>query len=169
MLSAHRTGPIQCIEPFSMVFQFYPHPQPSPNFHTTAAKLCYNFVLCSFLGQCRRRRPRKHQRILYRGTSEEVCNFSTVVFAHCAQALFLTDEEISAAFEFFDAKGTGELNPQDLRERMGMFIPSLSMRECKLLVSSEGSFTKDKLRSLLQDNEVTNFDPIAEAFKVCVV
>jgi len=63
-------------------------------------------------------------------------------------------------------KGTGELNAADLRERMSVFVPNLTMRECKLLVSSEGTFTKDKLRGLLLENELTSFDPILEAFKV---
>jgi hypothetical protein len=82
--------------------------------------------------------------------------------------VLLTDAEIDAAFEFFDVKGARELNAQDLRDRLGMFVPGLTMRECKLLVSSDGAFTKDKLRELLIDNELTEFDPIREAFKVCV-
>jgi len=78
----------------------------------------------------------------------------------------VSDTELEAAFQFLDIKGTGEISANDLRERMIHFFPNLSVREAKLLVSCEGPFTVDKLREMLRDNELANFDPIKEAFKV---
>jgi Ca2+-binding EF-hand superfamily protein len=39
-------------------------------------------------------------------------------------------------------------------------------REIKLLLGDGGTFTKDKLRALLANNEMGGYDPIKEAFKV---
>lgn len=53
----------------------------------------------------------------------------------------LTDEEVSAAFEFFDVRGRGTIMPADLRERLAIFYPDLPPKEYKLLIS-EPNFNK---------------------------
>eukprot|EP00698_Gefionella_okellyi_P003634 TRINITY_DN13407_c0_g1_i1.p1 TRINITY_DN13407_c0_g1~~TRINITY_DN13407_c0_g1_i1.p1 ORF type:complete len:226 (+),score=34.67 TRINITY_DN13407_c0_g1_i1:47-724(+) len=78
----------------------------------------------------------------------------------------VSKRELQAAFEFFDQKASGEITAADVRERMSHFYPDLTLRECKLLVSSEGPFTMQKLEMMLHDNELINFDPIREAFKI---
>jgi hypothetical protein len=42
----------------------------------------------------------------------------------------------------------------------------MPLKEYQFLMGGEASLTVDHLRDLLQDNEITGFDPIAEAFKV---
>lgn len=81
----------------------------------------------------------------------------------------ITEAELAQAFAFFDTKNAGVLDAAELRDRMGVFVPNLSLRECKLLVSADGPFTMDRLRDMLVDNELTNFDPIREAFKVPLI
>ena len=40
------------------------------------------------------------------------------------------------------------------------------MREYKFLMNNQSELTLDDLRALLENNEIKNFDPVAEAFKV---
>ena len=42
------------------------------------------------------------------------------------------------------------------------------MREYKFLMNNQSELSMNDLRNLLKDNEITNFDPVAEAFKVRV-
>lgn len=42
----------------------------------------------------------------------------------------------------------------------------MPMREFKFLMGDDTELTLDSLRELLEDNEITDFDPVAEAFKV---
>ena len=52
------------------------------------------------------------------------------------------------------------------QSRLGAFYKNVPMREYKFLMSNKGELTMDDLREMLENNEVTNFDPVAEAFKV---
>ena len=73
--------------------------------------------------------------------------------------------EVEQAFAFFDKSGTGVLRPRDLKSRLSAFYPHMTNKECRFLIS-EPNFTVDKLWSLLENNTVTNFDPVKEAFAV---
>ena len=73
--------------------------------------------------------------------------------------------EVEQAFAFFDKSGTGVLRPRDLKNRLSPFYPHMTNNECRFLIS-EPNFTVDKLWSLLENNTVTNFDPVKEAFAV---
>lgn len=42
----------------------------------------------------------------------------------------------------------------------------MHMREFRFLMGGETEITLDSLKSLLADNEIKGFDPVAEAFKV---
>eukprot|EP00741_Cyanophora_paradoxa_P006467 tig00001003_g6262.t1 len=77
----------------------------------------------------------------------------------------IDEEELRAAFEFFDVNGKGKLTPADLKARLTAFYKNLPVREYKFLIS-EPDFTLKTLTKLLQDNELTNFDPVKEAFKL---
>ena len=43
----------------------------------------------------------------------------------------------------------------------------MGTKDFKFLMGNEKEMTLDSLRDLLLDNEITGFDPVAEAFKVC--
>ena len=76
----------------------------------------------------------------------------------------ISEEELSAAFDFFDVDKTGKLNAAGLKSRLGAFYRNLPAKEIKLLLG-EGNFTKETLRGLLENNDLGAYDPVAEAFK----
>jgi calmodulin len=79
-------------------------------------------------------------------------------------SLQIDEEELEAAFEFFDVEKTGKLTAAGLKQRLGTFYRSLPQKEIKLLLG-DGAFTKETLRGLLQNNDLGAYDPTAEAFK----
>lgn len=80
-------------------------------------------------------------------------------------SLPVNEEELNAAFDFFDVEGRGRLTANDLRVRLSAFYKNLPQKEFKTLIS-EPNFTKETLRNLLANNELGQFDPVKEAFKV---
>ncbi|CAM9204921.1 unnamed protein product, partial [Discosporangium mesarthrocarpum] len=79
--------------------------------------------------------------------------------------VLVTEEELQAAFEFFDVEGRGKITASALRKRLGAFYRNMNAREYRFLMNNKPEMTLDDLREVLMDNEVTNFDPVAEAFK----
>ena len=55
--------------------------------------------------------------------------------------------------------------PADLKQRLGVFYKNLPAREYKFLIS-EPDFNFNTLKKLLVNNELRDFDPVKEAFKV---
>ena len=53
-----------------------------------------------------------------------------------------------------------------LKKRLTAFFPDLTTKDYKYLLSNKKEITIEELRNLLHDNEVKDFDPVAEAFKV---
>lgn len=43
------------------------------------------------------------------------------------------------------------------------------LQEARILMNNKTEMTMDDLKEVLLENEVTNFDPVAEAFKVCMI
>ena len=84
--------------------------------------------------------------------------------AQLGGSLHIDDEEIDAAFEFFDMDRQGKLTTANLKTRLGAFYKNLPAKEIKLLLG-DGAFTKETLKSLLANNELGNYDPTREAFK----
>lgn len=80
--------------------------------------------------------------------------------------VLVTEEELKAAFEFFDVDGHGKITLSALRKRLGVFYKNMPAKEYRFLMNNKNEMTYDELRDLLIDNEVKNFDPVAEAFKV---
>ena len=78
----------------------------------------------------------------------------------------IDEQELQAAFEFFDVSGTGKITLADLKNRLGAFYKNVPLREYKFLMNNQSELTLDDLRALLENNEIKNFDPVAEAFKV---
>ncbi len=76
------------------------------------------------------------------------------------------EAELKAAFEFFDVSGSGKITLSDLKNRLGAFYKNVPLREYKFLMNNQSELTLDDLRSLLENNEIKNFDPVAEAFRV---
>mmetsp|Transcript_3975 Transcript_3975/g.14789 ORF Transcript_3975/g.14789 Transcript_3975/m.14789 type:complete len:158 (+) Transcript_3975:181-654(+) len=79
--------------------------------------------------------------------------------------VYVDEEELKAAFDFFDVHKKGVLTPADLKQRLSVFYKNLPAREYKFLIS-EPDFTFNTLKKLLVNNELKDFDPVKEAFKV---
>merc|ERR1711998_648853 len=75
-------------------------------------------------------------------------------------------DEIKAAFEFFDVNKKGKLNAQDLKQRCSIFYKTMTPKDYKLLVGERGEITLKQLQRLLAQNELEDYDPVKEAFKV---
>mmetsp|Transcript_20121 Transcript_20121/g.27345 ORF Transcript_20121/g.27345 Transcript_20121/m.27345 type:complete len:179 (-) Transcript_20121:279-815(-) len=80
--------------------------------------------------------------------------------------ILVTDEELAAAFEFFDVEGRGKITASNLRKRLGVFYKNMPAKEYKFLMDGKSQLTLGDLKELLSNNQVTNFDPVAEAFEV---
>ncbi|CAM9126561.1 unnamed protein product, partial [Choristocarpus tenellus] len=79
--------------------------------------------------------------------------------------VLVTEEDLKAAFEFFDVEGKGKITAPILRKRLGALFPNMNAKEYRFLMNNKQEMTLDDLREVLLDNEVTNFDPVAEAFQ----
>ncbi len=91
------------------------------------------------------------------------------------------EEDLKAAFEFFDINKRGVITAADLksrlsrisfisispnnhislRTRLGIFYKNLPAREYKFLIN-EPDFTYQSLHKLLVNNELRDFDPVKE-------
>ena len=86
--------------------------------------------------------------------------------ASASGGITINEDELKAAFEFFDVSGSGKITLKDLKSRLGAFYKNVPIREYKFLMNNQSELTLDDLRALLENNEIKNFDPVAEAFKV---
>lgn len=78
----------------------------------------------------------------------------------------VSQSELHQAFEFFDVDGKGFITLSDLKKRLGVFYQNLSLREYKFLMNNKSELTEADLYALLSQNELTQYDPVAEAFKI---
>jgi Ca2+-binding EF-hand superfamily protein len=70
------------------------------------------------------------------------------------------------AFEFLDTEGKGYVTVQDLRDKLGIFYRNLTTKDYKLLMNHKSELTEQDLYNLLVNNELSDFDPVHEAFKI---
>ena len=98
----------------------------------------------------------------------------------------VTAEEIQMAFQLLDVEKSGQLTVQNLKRRLGVLFPELSVKDYRyvwlcavayasltshvqfgrFLMNNKKEMSLDELKDLLMDNEITNFDPVAEAYRV---
>jgi len=80
--------------------------------------------------------------------------------------ILMTKEEVQEAFSFLDVEKAGKITMANLKKRLLTFFPDLPAKELQFLMNNRRELTVDDLYALLSDNEIRNFDPQAEAFKV---
>jgi len=80
--------------------------------------------------------------------------------------LLITEEELRVAWDFFDTGGKNKLSSGDIKKRLQTFYKDITTREVKFLLNNQPEITFEELFALLKDNQLTNFDPVKEAFKV---
>ena len=83
--------------------------------------------------------------------------------------ILVTADEIEAAFKYLDIQGKGTVGVYNLRKRMNVFYKHnpIPLLQYKSLVGDKFELTLKDLNELLLNNTVENYDPVAEAFKVC--
>eukprot|EP00435_Cladocopium_sp_Y103_P068016 s352_g30.t2 len=79
--------------------------------------------------------------------------------------ILITEDELKVAWEFFDTNGKGKLTMSEIKKRLQTFYKDITTREVKFLLNNQPEITFDELFALLKDNQLTNFDPVKEAFK----
>ncbi|KAJ1411061.1 hypothetical protein B484DRAFT_336170 [Ochromonadaceae sp. CCMP2298] len=80
--------------------------------------------------------------------------------------VLITPEEISLAFKMLDADKSGQITLVNLKKRLGVLFPELTVTDYRFLMNNKKEMSLEDLNELLLDNDVVNFDPVAEAFKV---
>ena len=66
----------------------------------------------------------------------------------------VSDEELRAAFEFFDVEASGKITVANLRKRLGVFYKNMPAKEFRFLLNNKPEMSLDDLRDLLVNNEV---------------
>ncbi len=79
--------------------------------------------------------------------------------------ILVTGNEIENAFAFLDLEKQGTVNMATLKKRLGVFFPEMTAKDLRFLLNNKKDICIEDLNALLLDNEITNFDPVAEAFK----
>ena len=54
-----------------------------------------------------------------------------------APGISIDENELKAAFEFFDVSGTGKITLADLKNRLGAFYKNVPLREYKFLMNNQ--------------------------------
>lgn len=79
--------------------------------------------------------------------------------------VYVSKEDISAAFDMLDIEKNGSIHFPTLKKRLGIFFPEMTAREFRFLMNNKKEITLDDLIELIEDNDIQNYDPVAEAFK----
>ena len=102
-------------------------------------------------------------------TRRETTTSDTKIRKNHRGGVLISPEEIKLAFDFLDCDKTGKVSLANLKKRLGVFFPEMSAKEYRFMMNNKREMTLQDFNDMLLENEVTNFDPIAEAFKVVTV
>eukprot|EP01031_Cornospumella_fuschlensis_P025567 gene25567-30871_t len=79
--------------------------------------------------------------------------------------VLVTPEEVQAAFAMLDLEKNNTITLATLKKRLGSLFPNMTAKDFRFLMNNKKEMTLDDLKELIIDNEVTQFDPVAEAFR----
>jgi calmodulin len=80
--------------------------------------------------------------------------------------LKISADELDSAFKMLDIDSSGNISVSNLKKRLGVFFPDLSTKEYRFLMNNKKELSLEDLHEMIDDNDITNFDPIEEAFKL---
>ena len=82
--------------------------------------------------------------------------------------VLVTENEIATALEFFDSSNSKNkmLTAKNLREKLGALGKKVTRADIALLLDGKDSMSQQEIKNLLLENQLKNFDPIAEAFQI---
>ena len=75
-------------------------------------------------------------------------------------------QELADAFSMLDVENSGVITVSNLKKRLGVFFPDLSAKEYRFMMNNKKELSLDDLHELLDRNDIANFDPVEEAFKL---
>lgn len=76
-------------------------------------------------------------------------------------------EEIEKAFRIIDEKSGGHhITLNDLKKRMAIINPNFPLNEIAMLTNGKPEIKAEDLYEMLKQNELKDFDPLEEAFKL---
>ncbi|KAF0711519.1 Aste57867_5213 [Aphanomyces stellatus] len=87
------------------------------------------------------------------------------VLRNAKGGVLVTKEQIRAAFDFFDVDHKGSVTMENLKSRLGVFYKDMTTRDYRILLNNESELTEQALCDLLLENDIADYDPIAEAFR----
>jgi Ca2+-binding EF-hand superfamily protein len=80
--------------------------------------------------------------------------------------VFVGHQELADAFSMLDVENSGVITVSNLKKRLGVFFPDLSAKEYRFMMNNKKELSLDDLHELLDRNDIANFDPLEEAFKL---
>ncbi|ETV91750.1 hypothetical protein, variant 1 [Aphanomyces invadans] len=92
-------------------------------------------------------------------------SISDQVLRNAKGGVLVTKEQIRAAFDFFDVERKGVVTMENLKSRLGIFYKDMSTRDYRVLLNNESELTEQTLCDLLLENDIADYDPVAEAFR----
>ena len=93
---------------------------------------------------------------------------TTKVKLNAKGGILVTNAEIENAFGFLDIDKTGKVSLANLKKRLSVFFPEMTGKDYRFLMNGKREMTQHDMMELLSENEIVNFDPVAEAFKVTI-
>jgi hypothetical protein len=94
-------------------------------------------------------------------------NKPVIIPTNSKGGVLVTKEELQLAFNYFDKKKKGNLTKSDLKDAFAQpGLLKMNEKELKTILPDGGSVDYNTLEQLLVDNDITDFDPAKEAFKV---
>ena len=80
--------------------------------------------------------------------------------------IHIEKKDIIKLFDFLDEGNKQHITESDLRRKLPLFYKALPPKDYRILMNNKTTLNIDELYNILSKNELSNFDPINEAFKV---
>mmetsp|Transcript_4526 Transcript_4526/g.12617 ORF Transcript_4526/g.12617 Transcript_4526/m.12617 type:complete len:176 (-) Transcript_4526:1365-1892(-) len=96
---------------------------------------------------------------------KSACATSDAVLKNSNGGVLIAADEIDAAFRFLDTESSGKIKPKVMKERLAILNRNVSKTDVLGLFGGKDSINIQDMTELLLDNELKDFDPVAESFE----